>query len=308
MGYLDAYGLEVTTDITLPGLRTDAPARTGRAGARPYLTLRAAPAAELPSPWDEPRYLRNLQSYDGAAFAMLESPDGDVLFVYGRTTLFHLSADLTTLRYAVGAPDDPAWQRVLLDTVLWTVSLLRGFELLHAGAVRTGHGLIALVARTGGGKSTLAAEFLSRGATLFADDIVALENSGDEVIAHPGPPLMNLPRVLAPAPVSATVIADFGDERWVAIDRTGAIASPLAAVVLIDRAPGETARCVPIDATSLTLLPHAVSLPHLADRARRRFDIFGSVSASVPVLSLHADPTVPPSALADLIERGLVTS
>ena len=110
------------------------------------MTLRAAPAAELPSLLDEPRYLRNLQAYDGAAFAMVEGPQGDVLFAYGRTALFHLSADLTTLRHAVGADEDLAWQRVLLDTVLWTVSLLRGFELLHASAVTTEHGLIALVA------------------------------------------------------------------------------------------------------------------------------------------------------------------
>jgi hypothetical protein len=301
VGYLDAYGLEVATDIVLPGSRPHPPGRAH------VLTLRAAPPAELPSLLDEPYYLRNLQAYDGAAFAMLQSTDGDVLFAYGRAALIHLSADLSTLRYAVGAPEDRAWQRVLLDTVLWTVSLLRGLELLHASAVTTAHGLIALVARTGGGKSSLAAEFMSRGATLFADDIVALAESGGEVIAQPGPPLMNLPRVLAPAQVGGRVVADFGDERWVALDDAGAPAraSPLAAVVLLDRAPGETARCATVDATSLTLLPHAVSLPHLADRARRRFDIFGSVSASTPVLSLHADPAVPPSELADLVERRL---
>ena len=118
---------------------------------------------------------------------------------------------------------------------------------------------------------------------------------------------MNLPRVLAPAPVGGTVVADFGDERWVALDRAPAAASPLAAVVLVNRVPGDVARCSATDATSLTLLPHAVSLPHLADRARRRFDIFGSVSASAPILSLHADPTVPPSELADLIDRRLAT-
>jgi hypothetical protein len=301
VGYLDAYGLEVETDISLPGLQ---PARP----TRPHsVTLRGAPAARLPSLLDEPRYLRNLQAYDGAAFAMVEGPEGDVLFAYGRTALFHLSADLTMLRHAVGAPDDPAWQRVLLDTVLWTVSLLRGFELLHASAVTTDHGLIALVARTGGGKSSLAAEFLGRGATLFSDDIVALQETGGEVIAHPGPPLMNLPRVLAPARVGATVIADLGEERWVALDRAPVAATPLAAVVLVNRVPGETARCSATDATSLTLLPYAVSLPHLADRARRRFDIFGSVIASAPILSLHADPAVPPSELADLVDRRLAT-
>lgn len=300
--YLAAYGLAVQTDVSLPGTQPDAPA-----GHRHAVTLRAAAPDELPSLFDEPRYLRNLQAYDGAAFAMLESPVGDALFVYGRSALFHLSADHASLRYAVGAEADPAWQRVLLDTVLWTVSLLRGFELLHAGAVTVDHGLVALVACTGGGKSSLAAEFLRRGATLFSDDVVALDNVGGEVIAHPGPPLMNLPRVLAPAQVRGTVVAEFGDERWVELDRATIDPAPLAAVVLVNRAAGETARCSATEATTLTLLPHAVSLPHLADRARRRFDIFGSVSANAPILSLHADPAVPPYELADLIDRRLAT-
>jgi hypothetical protein len=302
MAYLDAYGLGVETDVSLPGTQPVRPADCPHA-----IALRATVAADLPSLLGEPRYLRNLQAYDGAAFAMLESPEGDVLFAYGRTALFHLSADRRTLRCAVGAQDGAAWQRVLLDTVLWTVSLLRGFELLHASAVTSDRGLIALVARTGGGKTSLAAEFLRRGATLFSDDVVALDDAGGEVIAHPGPPLMNLPRVLAPAEVGGTLVADFGDERWVALSRVTVGPSPLAAVVLVNRVAGETARCSLTAATSLTLLPHAVSLPHLADGARRRFEIFGSVIATVPVLSLHADPAVPPCELADLIDHRLVT-
>jgi hypothetical protein len=301
-GYLDAYGLTVQADIALPGVQP-----SPRPPGRHILTLRAAAAADLPSPLEAPHYLRNLQAYDEAAFAMLESPDGDVLFVYGRTALFHLSADRSTLRYAVGVPDQAAWRRVLMDTVLWTVSLLRGFELLHASAVTGDGGPIALVARSGGGKSTLAAEFLRRGATLFADDIVALEEAGGEAVAHPGPPVMNLPDALDPARVGATVVAEFGDERWVAIERDTLTPTPLAAVVLVNRVAGETPRCVATEATSLTLLPHGVSLPHLAERARRRFDIFGSVTATTPVLSLHADPAVAASDLADLITRRLTT-
>ena len=300
VAYLNAYGLGVETDISLPGTQPVCPPD------HPHrVTLHSAAAPELPSLLETPRYLRNLQTYDGAGFAMLESLDGDLLFAYGRKALFHLSADYATLRSAVGAEAGRAWQRVLLDTVLWTVSLLRGFELLHASAVTTDHGLIALVARTGGGKSSLAAEFLRRGAALFSDDIVALDDPGGEVIAHPGPPLMNLPRVLAPAQVGGTVVAEFGDERWVALDRTGTAPSALAAVVLVNRVAGEAAQCSLTAATTLTLLPHGVSLPHLADRARRHFDIFGSMIATTPILSLHADPSVPPSELADLINRSL---
>ena len=81
----------------------------------------------------------------------------------GTARIFHLSTDGRVLRCAPTDRDDPIWQRVLLDTVLWTVSLLRGYEQLHASAVRTADGVIAFTAGSGGGKTSLAAEFLRRG-------------------------------------------------------------------------------------------------------------------------------------------------
>lgn len=303
MGHLEAYGLEVETDINLPGTQSTRPGRQGQS-----LLLTRAATDELPPLLDRPRYLRNLQAYDGAPFAMLEDAEGDVLFAYGRSALVHLPADRTALRYAVSDEDDPAWQRVLLDTILWTASLLRGFELLHGAAVSGDHGLVALVAHTGGGKTSLAAEFMRRGADLFADDIVALDDAAGTVLAHPGPPLMNLPRSLAPETVGARTVADFGSERWVVLDRGDVAPRAMTAVVLINRVAGERLRCTPIPSTSLALLPHAVTLPHLQDRARRRFDIVGGVVADAPIFSLHADPAVPPSELADVIEDRLAAT
>jgi hypothetical protein len=301
MAYLDAFGLEVQTDTILPGTQT-----TPLGGQRQPLTLISAPADELPSLLERPHYVRNLQAYGGAPYVMLEGADGDILFAYGRAALAHLSADGTLLRCAVGAENDPAWQRVLLDTVLWTVSLLRGFELLHAATVAHERGLVALVAHTGGGKSSLAAEFLRRGASLFSDDILALADAGGTILAHAGPALMNLPHAVDPSALPVDrVLADFGDERWVALNRPLADPRPVSGVVLVNRVAGERPRCEPTPATSLTLLPHALSLPHLQDRARRRFDIFGGLVAQAPVYSLHADPALSPSDLADLIEEQL---
>jgi hypothetical protein len=302
VAYLDAYGLSVNTDIDLPGTCASM-SSTG-----PHVvTVRRAAASELPSLLGEPRYLRNLQAYDDTPFVMMESPAGDVMFAYGRGALLHLSRDLSTLRYAVTDEGEPKWQRVFLDTILWTVSLLRGFELLHAAAVKTPHGLVALVARTGGGKTSLAAEYVRRGATLFSDDIVALEESHEALLARPGPALMNLPRAIDPDQVAGRVVGDFGAERWVALERSDATPIPLRAVVLINRVAGNPSRCTPTAATALTLLPFAVTLPHLADGARRRFELFATLAATAAVLSLHADPAVPPAGLVDLIERALVT-
>ena len=129
------------------------------------------------------------------------------------------------------------------------------------------------------------------------------------MVAHPGLALMNLPRALDPEELGGgRILAEFGEERWAALDRHAAAPATPAAIVLIHRAAGQRPRCTRQAATSLTLLPHAVSLPHLDDRARRRFDIFGAVVAAAPVFALHADLDLSPSDLADLIEDALANA
>jgi hypothetical protein len=295
---LSAFGLDVEADFPLPGARPG-----GSPGGD--LALRLVPADELLPLLAEPRLLRLLHAFDGCAYAMLEGPDGDILVCYGYRGLLHVSADQRLLRCAPTVQTDPHWQRVLLDTVLWSVSLMRGFELLHASAVETPAGIVAFVAMSGGGKSSLAAEFLLRGARLFCDDVVALDDPGGEVVAFPGPPVMNLPRQLDPAVLGARPIADFGDERWVEVDPPSGEARSLAAVVLVDRAPGLKAACSPVEGTPLDLLPHAFGLPHVNGRDKRRFELFSRVAATTPLLRLTADPSVPTGVLADLVDAGI---
>ena len=119
---------------------------------------------------------------------------------------------------------------------------------------------------------------------------------------------MNLPRQLVRDVVGeSNVIADFGDEQWVCVDRPPLSVKGLAAIVLIDRAVGRPARCSTLDATSLTLLPHGVAFAHLPARELRRFELFGTVAASTPLLLLTADPSVPAATLADLVTETIQT-
>ncbi len=53
---------------------------------------------------------------------------------------------------------------------------------------------IAVAARSGGGKSSVAAELILRGATLLADDVTAVEAGDTGVMAHPALGLMSLAR------------------------------------------------------------------------------------------------------------------
>jgi hypothetical protein len=297
---LSAFGLALQADFALPGAGS-APSKT--VGQRP-LAVTESPPGPLFELTAEARFLRHLQVNEGCPLATLQGPAGDILFHYGWRALFHLSSDLGTLRCAFTAEDRRTSERFLLDTVLWTVSLARGLHLLHAGAVSTPAGVVAFAAQTGGGKTSLVVECLRRGARLFADDVVALEARDGGVVAHPGPPLMNVPaRLGAGAVAGARWLADFDDEHWVCLDAAPPTPAPLAAIVLLSRAPDLPLRCTPVQASSLTLLPHAISLPHMTPSARERFEVFGHLAARTPVLSLTAEPSVTPAGLADTVEQ-----
>jgi len=269
--------------------------------------LRRAPSELLTACDDQPRMLRNLQAYEGSPYAMLEGAEGDILFQYSHYASFHLSADYRLLRCAIPGQDDTSWQRVLLDTILWGISLLRGTELLHCSAVVHNNRLIAFAAHMGGGKSSLAAEYIRRGATLFSDDRMALDDCAGGIMAYPGPPLMNLPQTIEPDALdTCTVLADLGEERW--IEFAPADVGPMvpAAIVLIDRFAKAGADCAPIDATSLDLLAHATLLPRMRDRGRRRFELFATLAQSATVLHLEADLSIPVGDLADAVDRELM--
>jgi hypothetical protein len=306
---LTAFGLEVEADFPLPGADPDEARR-----ASPSLRVRKVGNGEIPEACNEPRILRSLLTFDGIPYAMLEGAQGDFLFLFGQEAAFQLTADRAELRCSCRAGNEATWTRLLLDTVLWTVSLLNGFELLHASAIQTPAGVIALVGSTGGGKSSLAAEFLRRGGELFADDVVALSGSDSStVVAHPGPRLMNLPLAINPSDIPPLVpLHQFGNETWVRVPGKQLAAQPLAGVVFVVRLPGEQLGCQAEVATALSLLPHMAFLARLysgsdlqAQRDRRRFALAADLVTQTPVLRLTADLASTPAELVDVIEMCL---
>jgi hypothetical protein len=239
--------------------------------------------------------------FDGQDYKMRRLRDGSHRFVYGKRASFHLSADGSVLRCAVAEPDDPAWQRLFLDTILWSCSQLRGFELLHASTVCWPDGAVAVVSTTGGGKTSLAAELLGRGATLLSDDVLALDRVDGRLAGHPGPPVMNVP--LTAAPGLGRELAHFPDERWVAIDGVAREPRPLAAICLLERRPGAELSLERRRSTPLDLLPHVFQGGPRGDAAR--FELVSDIATEVPVFRLAADVDVPPAELANLVESGI---
>lgn len=82
------------------------------------------------------------------------------------------------------------WQRFLIGQVLPLAASLQGLEILHASAVRIGDQAVGLVGDSGAGKTSVAAFLLLRGAKFVADDVIAVERRGEDLLANPGTALI----------------------------------------------------------------------------------------------------------------------
>jgi hypothetical protein len=241
---------------------------------------------------------------DGAPFAVEVGEAGDHRFIHGERTVHHLSADATILQCAPSLDDEPLWWRVVLDSVLFSVALITGYEALHAGAVATPAGALAITAAAGGGKSSLLAELARRGLPLLSDDVVVLElGHGTPPLAHPGVPLMTLPMSIGEDP--GTVIASIADENWIAVP-THAEPMPLAALVLLDRRPAPSINLQRIQAPLAPLLGSLLNFPRLPERERARFELASELASRTAVWRLTADPAVAPGSLASALLSDLV--
>lgn len=296
--YLRAFGLEVMSSFGLPGMGEHA------SQLPPDIALALVDDAEIQRRWSGPSGppVWSTTFPDGCPFVLEAGRFGDHLFTYGERARFHLANPVGTLLCAPADAADPAWQRQLLDTVLWCVSSLRGFELLHASAVSRPEGVVAFAAPTGGGKTTLVAGLLRRGNPLFADDIVALGRGGSRIVAHPGPPLMNLP--LASGDLGRAIASFPGDdEAWVQLDGTAHEPGALAAVFLLDRRFGADTSVDRLSESPLHLMPHSVGFRHRKARCRARFELFADLVSTTPVYRLRADVGVPADELATVVEE-----
>ena len=299
-----AFGLAVEADFALPG-------GPGQAHERADVELRRATAEEVEAAASPAEEVVWTTSFDGRDFELRRGRDGDHVFVYGDAARLHLDAQASRILCWAADDADPGWQRLLLDTGLWVTSFCRGFELLHASAVELGGRAVALVGRTGGGKTTLAAELVRRGHPLVSDDVVALSRAGEQIAAHPGPPFMNLPLAPPPRPQPADIgaeVARFGDEAWVHVTGMPAAALPLGSICFLERVPGAATELRRVDATALDLLPHHFGVPAPGERRRQLFEVFSDVAERVPVVGLRVADALAPEAIADVVTGELAAA
>ncbi len=291
---LRAFGLTLSVEEPPPG------AWEARSAPEPDLEVRRAGREAIAGSWSGRGSGGWEAVVDGAPFAAERGLAGDYRFTHGERSVCHLSADAALLLCALSDEQALGW-RVVLDSVLFSVALIVGYEAIHAGAVATDGGAIAIAAGAGGGKSTLLAELLGGGCSMLADDVVVLESRGDAApLAHPAAPLMTLPAKIDPAP--GTPIASLGEERWVAVP-TCREAIPLRGLVVLNRSPGLATGLHRVQNPLVALLQSLLRFPRSPERERARFEIAGAIATHVPVWELAADPGVDPDTLAGVLRR-----
>jgi hypothetical protein len=300
-----AYGLHITSSFDLPSAE---PAKSVPQGL-PMMALAICEPAEIERRWSggcgAPEWTGRLG--DGLDLKIDRGVADDQLFSYGERARFRLSADMRSLQCA---PEHAGldWQRVLISKVLPAISVMRGYEGLHAAAVQSEFGVVAIMAASGSGKSTLATELLARGWPLFADDVLILDNGSGTLLAYPGTPHMNL----AEDSVSAVAPSTFGQtlgvmagERWLTAASTSSEPCPVRMLCLLERADGLELGSEPLPASPLPLSPYMLGLASGAARQRSRFELYADLMQSASLVRITAGLQHPPAELADLVEHAL---
>jgi hypothetical protein len=296
-----AFGLSLRSRFSLPVMAPDAPARP-----LPSCALELASEPDLLAAWSGPASADAWRGSlkDGAELAIQWGVDGDLLFRYGSRALFHL--DPAGARLAC-APDDAAaisWRRVLCSRVLPLVALVHGREALHAGAVETPGGVVAIAGPSGAGKSTLTAALMGRGHRLFTDDVLVLSAEGGEVLAHPGGPYLSLADGAVPAPPGDT-LDRVGDKRWIAVRDVAVEPRRVAAIVLLERGADGPPEASRIPASPLPLAPFMLGLPDDPGRDGDRFSTYSDLVEGALLLRLRAAAAASAADLASELERAL---
>jgi hypothetical protein len=293
------FGIELQADLDLPGAMSG-----GSTPSDGLVVLRRVDRGALPG-WPADGIASWRTRIEGISLTALSTVDGRLAIAWGDDCRFLFDAPARELHWWARDPTDPAWQRLLLDTVSYLVALELGREAMHAAAVVLGGGAIALAAPSDGGKSTLITALLAAGADLLSDDIVVLEPCGAGILAHPGPPLMNVPAA-RPLP-GREVVQAFGAELWTHVPVVDG-PRPLEALFLLERRAGVVDCVERLPPSLLPVAPHMLAYPRTRERERRRFELAGQLADTVPMYRLVADSSTPPARLCELIlEQGGTT-
>jgi hypothetical protein len=298
-----AFGLELHSTFRLPGMSPD------EMKGLPALALALATQMELETAWSgaggPPEWRGRLG--DGRDLTIERGVAGDILFSYGDHARFRLDARGRRLDCAPRCAGLD-WQRALIGKVVPSISVMRGYEALHAGVVDSRDGVVAVAGPSGAGKSTLAVEFVRRGWPLFADDEMTLEKDDETVRAHVGAPHVNLaPDIFNgsdPQEVG-TLLGVLAGERWLTTHKRARRTRPVRMICLLERRPSLALGAQALPANPLLLAPYMLGLSTSANRQRSRFCLYSDLVEHTTLVRLTGNLKDTPADLADIVEHAL---
>jgi len=299
-GYV-GYGLSLHSSFPLPGMaqtRLEGPPSLGLALEAPAELEAAWSGPVGPSPWRG-------RLGDGQVLTIERGVEGDLRFAYGDRACFRLNPTGDRLGCAPRDARHLDWQRVLLSRVLPNVSIAHGNEALHACAVETPLGVVAVAAPSGTGKSSLARELMRRGWPLVADDVLILSRGVDAIEAQAATPHMNISADAGGSDDLGETLANLAGESWFAARRTANGARRVAAIVILERGPGLALETRSLPRTPLALAPYMLGLPDDEGRDASRFALYSDLVESARLMQLSGGPEDRPEALADALESSL---
>jgi hypothetical protein len=299
-----AFGLELVGGFHAPGLWTGA----GEVRMR-RVSLELVDRPPLERWWparDAEPLLRRPVGHEGLVLAVDEHRRHGYLVWVDGFGAYLIARDGRRVLLQPGRSESWRWQRLLTAQVLPIAALAQGLELFHASAVQLEGRVLAISGAGGAGKTTLAAALMLAGATFVTDDVLALELARDDLIAHPGPALMNLreaaARLLSPRDGALGVELGRDDAAARLLVRREERALPLRAIYFLCRASSRD-RSVHVERLSppppsLLLGSGFGTAIQAPARLARRLELCAHIARRTAIFALEAPPHAPPAALA----------
>jgi hypothetical protein len=218
--------------------------------------------------------------HNGAMVFLVSRGPGGTWFWYDALGTIHVHADGRRADvYPQVGFDERALQLVVVGQIATFVLHTLGYPSLHASAIVMPRGAVAFLGPSGQGKSTAAACFLRRGATLLTDDVLPLRDEAGEIRGVPSFPLMKISTTAAEvalgAPHDLPYLPTTRNKKLLSLGQRWAFAAAptrIGAVYLLDRRdPAVAGTAITIRRLSgiealRTLLTHTSNRAYLAPR------------------------------------------
>ena len=301
-----AFGLAVQADLPVLGF-SDGPHHSP-----PNTRLERTSAGSIDASWPhaDAERLIDRRFPDGRAIMTVDAHPGRGYRIdtpgHGR---FRVSADGSLVECAPPAEASWRWHRPLFAQALPLAAALHGMELLHASGVTIDGAAIAVVGHSGAGKTSLAVHLTDQGASLLADDVIALSARAGALRAHPGVCFANVAseQLEAMGPGRGE---RFGravgrsDKQHLLVERFATAAAPLRRVYFLDRTEeAPELHFERLRSPGPRRLFATAFLSHVTTPARMKaqLEVHSLIAASVPAFRLLVPASLGARDLAPLV-------